>query len=98
MHEITQSLIAHGGPILFAVVLAEQAGLPLPSVPWLLAAGALSASGKMNTAFAVGMSVTACLIADSLWFCFGRRAGNRVLHLCWRLFPGANSYVGRTKD
>jgi membrane protein DedA with SNARE-associated domain len=98
MNEITQSLIAHGGPILFAVVLVEQAGLPLPSVPWLLAAGALSASGKINAAFAVGISVAACVLADSLWFYLGRRGGNRVVHFLCRLFPPANSFVGRTKD
>jgi membrane protein DedA with SNARE-associated domain len=97
MNEITHSLIAHGGPVLFTVVFVEQAGLPLPSVPWLLAAGALSASGKLNPALAIGMSVVACMIADSLWFYLGRRGGNRVLKLFCRFLPASSSYVGRAK-
>ena len=48
MTDIIQFLIGHGGPVLFAVVFAEQAGLPLPSAPWLLAAGALSVDGKLS--------------------------------------------------
>ena len=33
MDDVTQFLIRHGGFILFAVVFAEQIGLPLPAVP-----------------------------------------------------------------
>jgi len=94
MNEITQYLVAHGGPVLFAVVFVEQAGLPLPSAPWLLAAGALSASGDMNAAVAIGMSVLACVTADSLWYYVGRRGGNRVVRLFRSLAP--NSVVVRT--
>jgi membrane protein DedA with SNARE-associated domain len=97
MNEITQALIAHRGPVLFTVVFVEQAGLPLPSVPWLLAAGALSASGKINAPLAIGMSVVACMVADSLWFYLGRRGGNSALQLFCRLFPASSWYVVRTK-
>jgi membrane protein DedA with SNARE-associated domain len=97
MSEITQSLVAHGGLLLFAVVFVDQAGLPLPSAPWLLAAGALSASGRMNPAAAMGMSVVACLIADALWFYAGRRGGDRILRFIriWSWVP--DSGVKRTK-
>jgi len=97
MNEIIQSLAAYGGPVLFTVVFVEQAGLPLPAVPWLLAAGALSATGGMNAAVAIGMSVVASVIADSLWFYAGRRGGNRVLRLfcSWSLAP--NVGIERTK-
>jgi membrane protein DedA with SNARE-associated domain len=49
MSQTTQFLISHGLPILFGVIFLEQMGLPLPGVPWLLAAGALSATGQFNT-------------------------------------------------
>ena len=97
MNDISQFLVAHGGPILFAVVFVEQAGLPLPSAPWLLAAGALSVSGKINPALAIGMTAVACVFADSLWFYVGRRGGNRVLRLFCRMSLAQNSCVGRTK-
>src|SRR5215813_10632824 len=98
MNAITQSLVAYGGPILFTVVFVEQAGLPLPCAPWLLAAGALCASGEMNAAVAIGMSVAACVIADSLWFYLGRRQANRVVQLVCRLFLVPNCVVLRTKS
>jgi membrane protein DedA with SNARE-associated domain len=98
MNDIAQFLMAHGGPVLFAIVFAEQAGLPLPSAPWLLAAGALSASGRLNPALAVGATALAALMADSLWFYVGRRGGQRVLRLFCRLSLARNSCVGRTKS
>jgi membrane protein DedA with SNARE-associated domain len=98
MNEITQFLVGHGGPVLFAIVFAEQAGLPLPSAPWLLAAGALSASGRLNPALAVGVTALAALIADSLWFYIGRRGGQRILRLFCRWSLARNSCVRRTKD
>ena len=98
MNDITRFLIGHGGLVLFSIVFAEQAGLPLPSAPWLLAAGALSASGKLNPALAIGVTAVAALLADSLWFYVGRRGGQRVLRLFCRLSLARNSCVGRTKN
>ncbi len=92
-----QFLVRHGAPLLFAIVFVEQAGLPLPSAPWLLTAGALSASGKLNPALAVGVTALAAVMADSLWFYIGRRGGQRVLRLFCRLSLARNSCVGRTK-
>src|ERR1051325_11497799 len=85
MNEISPFLVNHGGPVLFAIVFAEQAGLPLPSAPWLLAARALSAGGKLNPALAIGLTSVAALLSDSAWFYIGRRGGQRVLRLFCRL-------------
>ena len=41
MNDITQFLTGFGGLAVFAVVFADQAGLPVPAPPLLLAAGAL---------------------------------------------------------
>ena len=97
MNELTQILMGHGGPVLFAIVFAEQAGLPLPSAPWLLAAGALSATGNLNPVLALAMTSLACVVADSIWFYVGRRGGQRVLRLFCRLSLAPNACVGRTK-
>lgn len=97
MNDITQFLTGHGGPVLFAIVFAEQAGLPLPSAPWLLAAGALSASGKLNPALAIGVTAVAAVMADSLWFYVGRRGGQRVVRFFCRLSLARNSCVCRTE-
>jgi membrane protein DedA with SNARE-associated domain len=98
MNDLTQFLMSHGGPVLFGIVFAEQAGLPLPSAPWLLAAGALSAAGKLNPVMALAMTTLACVVADSIWFYVGRRGGQRVLRPFCRLSLAPNPCVGRTKD
>src|SRR5436190_5276587 len=98
MNNITQFLTNHGGSVLFVIVFVEQAGLPLPSAPWLLAAGALSASGKLNPALAIGVSALAALLADSAWFYVGRLGGQRVLKPFCILSLVCNSCVGRTKS
>jgi membrane protein DedA with SNARE-associated domain len=96
MNDITQFLTGYGGPVLFAIVFVEQAGLPMPAAPWLLAAGALSAGGHLNPALAVGLTALAAVMADSLWFYVGRKGGQRVLRLFCRLSLSCNSCVGRT--
>jgi membrane protein DedA with SNARE-associated domain len=97
MNDIAQFLVSHGGPVLFAIVFVEQAGLPLPAAPWLLTAGALSASRQLNPVFAIGVTVVAAMIADTVWFYIGRRGGQRVLRLFCRLSLARNSCVGRTR-
>lgn len=98
MNEINQFLMSHGGPLLFAVVFAEQAGLPLPAAPWLLAAGALAAGGKLNPIAGIAITALAAVIADSIWFYVGRRGGQRVLRLFCRLSLARNTCVGRSQN
>ncbi len=98
MDEVTQFLIRHGGIVLFAVVLAEQVGLPIPAVPVLLAAGALAGAGKMNLALAVLLGVTACLLGDLIWYYLGRHRGAGVLKVLCRISLEPDSCVRRTES
>jgi membrane protein DedA with SNARE-associated domain len=97
MNEINQFLLGYGGPVLFAIVFAEQAGLPFPAAPWLLAAGALSATGKLSAPLAIAVTALGAVMADSAWFYVGRRGGQRVLRLFCRLSLSRSSCVERTK-
>ncbi|HWD21473.1 MAG TPA: DedA family protein/thiosulfate sulfurtransferase GlpE [Verrucomicrobiae bacterium] len=97
MADSRQFLIAHGAPILFGAVLVEQLGLPIPALPWLLAAGALAAAGKLNPATAAGLTLLACLMGDGLWFFLGRFRGNQVLGLLCRISLEPDSCVRRTQ-
>ena len=76
-------------PIVFAVVLLEQSGLPLPAAPVLVAAGALAATDVMRPDFALIAAFCAALLADHTWFFVGRRYGRRLLGaICrWSLSP-----------
>jgi membrane protein DedA with SNARE-associated domain/rhodanese-related sulfurtransferase len=98
MSQTSQFLINHGLPLVFAAVFLEQLGLPLPALPWLLAAGALSATGQFNLALGLAATVLACLVADALWFYLGRYRGNQVLRLLCRISLEPDSCVRRTQD
>jgi len=95
MNEVLQFSVSHGGLLLFAVVLLEQTGLPIPAAPCLLAAGALCATGENNPIEAIGITVLACLIADVAWFYVGRRGGKRVVQLLVRLILSDDSHLAR---
>ena len=97
MEQINQLLLAHGGLVLFAVVLVEQAGLPLPAAPWLLAAGALAAKGGLNAISIILLAAAACVSADVLWFYIGRRGGERVLRFFCRLSLAQSTCVCRSQ-
>jgi membrane protein DedA with SNARE-associated domain/rhodanese-related sulfurtransferase len=94
----THILLTYGSLLLFVWVLAEQLGLPVPSMPLLVAAGALSAEGKMSFPLALLVGLVATLAADSSWFLIGRRYGHRALHLLCKLSLEPALCVRRTQD
>jgi membrane protein DedA with SNARE-associated domain len=98
MHDAAQFLIRHGYVVLFAGVFAEQIGLPTPSMPFLLAAGALAGAGQMNLAAALGLAVAATLVSDIIWYEIGRRKGGKVLNYLCRISLEPDSCVRRTED
>jgi membrane protein DedA with SNARE-associated domain/rhodanese-related sulfurtransferase len=98
MTQTTQFLINNGLPLVFGAVFVEQMGLPLPALPWLLAAGALSAAGKFSLPLGLGVTVIACLAADAFWFYLGRYRGNQVLGLLCRIALEPDSCVRRTQN
>jgi membrane protein DedA with SNARE-associated domain len=98
LNESVQFLIQHGYILLFAWVLIEQMGLPVPAVPLLIAAGALAGSGKINLAVAMGSAIIAVLLADVFWYYLGRYRGGRVLKLLCRISLEPDSCVRRTED
>ena len=95
---ISQFLANYGLPLVFGAVFVEQIGIPLPAIPWLLAVGALSATGKFSPLLAIGLTVVACLVADAIWFYLGRYRGNRVLGFLCRISLEPDSCVRRTQN
>jgi len=91
-------LLMYGYLLVFAWVLIEQFGIPLPAAPILLAAGALSAQHQMTITLAFAAGVLACLAADSSWFLIGRRYGHHVLRILCKLSMEPTICVRRTQD
>jgi membrane protein DedA with SNARE-associated domain len=88
----------HGYALLFSWVLAEQSAIPLPSIPLLLAAGALIHTGRLYALPAIACCVIAALIADTMWFHLGRSRGRRILHLLCRVSLEPDSCVRQTEN
>lgn len=91
-------LIEHGAAVLFLVVLAEQIGLPLPAVPFLLAAGALAGVGQINLGLAIALTVLASLLGDVVWYYLGVYKGRQALALLCRISLEPDSCVRRTES
>jgi membrane protein DedA with SNARE-associated domain/rhodanese-related sulfurtransferase len=94
----THVLLIYGYLLLFAWVLVEQFGIPLPATPVLLAAGALTADHQLSFPLAFASALAAALIADTAWFHIGRRYGHHVLRLLCKLSMEPTMCVRRTTD
>jgi membrane protein DedA with SNARE-associated domain len=97
MHRTIEFLLHHGYVVLLAWVFMEQAGVPVPSLPLLLAAGALAGSHQMNFFFSLAIATFACLVADSLWYQLGHIRGVAILQLLCRISIEPDSCVRRTE-
>jgi membrane protein DedA with SNARE-associated domain len=93
-----QFLLRYGYLLLFGWVFVEQMGLPIPSIPVLLAAGALVGAHKMSFASAVALPVIAALLADGVWYELGRRKGIRVLKFLCKISIEPDSCVRQTEN
>lgn len=91
-------LVTYGYILLFAWVLVEQFGVPLPATPVLLAAGALSAEQKLSFPAALTAGMAAALIADTTWFFIGRRYGHHVLRILCKLSMEPTICVRKTQN
>jgi membrane protein DedA with SNARE-associated domain len=91
-------MLRHGYAVLLAVVLVEQLGLPVPVVPFLLAAGAFAGKGQLDFAGLLLAALLACALTDAFWFELGQRRGIKVLRLLCRLSLEPDSCVRRTED
>lgn len=97
MTETLQFVVQHGYMMVFAWVFVEQAGLPVPSAPLLLATGALSGMHQMNLGIAVACAALGAVASDSMWYEIGRLRGVRVLQFLCRISLEPDSCVRRTQ-
>jgi len=97
MEHLIEQISRHGLAFVFANVLMEQAGLPIPALPVLLVAGTLAAEGRMSAALVILCAVLASSLADFAWYLTGRRLGHRVLKTICRVSLSPESCVRRTE-
>ncbi|MDQ6664102.1 MAG: VTT domain-containing protein [Acidobacteriota bacterium] len=96
--QILAFLIRHGYSVVFFWILAEQGAIPLPSIPVLLAAGALIRADRLSGALVLCCAIGACVIADNFWFQLGRHRGASVLRFLCRIALEPDSCVRKTEN
>ncbi|APW37978.1 hypothetical protein RD110_12890 [Rhodoferax koreense] len=98
MAYLIELISQYGVFLVFAWVLLEQAGIPVPGYPVLLVAGSMAAAGQLSMPLLLVTSVLACLVADSAWYAAGGKYGGRVLRVICRLSLTPDSCVSQTES
>jgi membrane-associated protein len=68
-----------GYPVLFGLIMAESAGVPLPGETALITASALAGRGQLSIALVIAVAAGAAIIGDNLGFLLARRYGRGLL-------------------
>ena len=76
---MTHLLISYGLLLLFAVVAAESAGVPLPGETALIAAAILAARGHYSIVEVIAVAAAAAIIGDNVGYWIGRTGGRALL-------------------
>jgi len=98
MDQLIDLISRYGLLFVFANVLLEQVGLPIPALPTLVLAGALAADGKLSAPWILVAAVAASMAADVPWYLTGRRLGYKVLRTVCRLSVSPESCVRQTES
>jgi membrane protein DedA with SNARE-associated domain len=97
MSKLVAYVAQYGVALVFANVLVEQIGIPVPALPTLIVAGALARDGRLSLAALLAAALVASLGADLVWYALGRRYGNRVLKTLCRVSLSPDTCVRQTE-
>jgi membrane protein DedA with SNARE-associated domain/rhodanese-related sulfurtransferase len=98
MQELTHLIEVYGLLLIFAAVLLDEIGLPVPSLPVLAVAGAAAHNGHFSLAAVVGWALAGALLADILWYWACRYFGRRVLAVLCKISLAPDSCVRQTEN
>ena len=96
--QITDFYDSFGLVTVFAVVLLQALGAPIPASPLLILAGAKAMDDPLHGVYALALAVVASMIGSVPWYYAGRRHGYRVLKLVCRVTLSPDSCVRRTES
>jgi membrane protein DedA with SNARE-associated domain/rhodanese-related sulfurtransferase len=98
METVTANLQQYGVLLVFANVLVQQLGVPVPALPTMIVAGALSVAGVISAPAALAAATVASLLADTVWYAAGIRFGHPVLTTLCRISLSPDSCVRQSED
>lgn len=94
MFELLLSLfVQYGYWIVFAGILLDNAGLPLPGELLLIAFGAFTRTGDLDLGLGLLVASAAAMSGDSIGYWLGRLGGDRLLHAYCRVTLGSGKCV-----
>ena len=76
---MTDLLISYGLVLLFALIAAESAGVPLPGETALIAAAILAERGHYSIVWVIVVAAAAAVIGDNIGYWIGRTGGRALL-------------------
>ena len=82
MTNAAQFALTHGAAILFTWILAQQAGVPVPRAPLLIAVGSLASARRLGLASSLIAAFSACLLANGFWYQIGRQGWSNGHRFC----------------
>lgn len=85
----------YGLALVFAAVLVEQLGPPLPSGPLLIFAGALPNQGQVPTLAIAAVAWIACMLGQAVLYVVGVHYGRQAMDALCRLAVTPNFKIGR---
>jgi membrane protein DedA with SNARE-associated domain len=100
---LTHFFTSHGLPLLFAVILLESFGIPLPGETALIAFGVLASQGNYSIVWVIVVAAAGAIIGDNLGYWLIGRLGGRRLFERWgflrryseRFLPAAERLMER---
>ncbi len=96
--DLTSLVQNYGLVLVFLSAFIEQLGLPLPSYPVLVIAGALSFAGGDPLVLIVAVGALGVVLGDLLAYVVGARYGRYALSLVCKLSLARDNCVRRTQD
>jgi membrane protein DedA with SNARE-associated domain len=68
-----------GYPLLFLLVAAESAGVPLPGETALITGAVLAGQGELELPFVIGTAAAAAIVGDNIGYVIGQHGGRWLL-------------------
>jgi membrane protein DedA with SNARE-associated domain len=81
---LTNFFTQHGLPLLFAAVMIESFGVPLPGETALIAFGVLASQGHYDIRWVIVSAAAGAIVGDNLGYWLIGRLGGRALFQRWR--------------
>ena len=68
-----------GYPLLFALVMGESSGVPIPGETALITAAVLASRGKLHIELVIPLAAAAAIVGDNIGYLIGRKGGRWLL-------------------